>query len=375
MEIPATGFRADLLRALPFDDVRHVLCRVAELNEPETIDTIVDLWAVREGSISFQRAAERLLDEMHSAPGGQQEVRVRALAMVVVPAAKAWSTGHGADVVRGAVGLARMCGISEQTRTLIPNLAGRPVSDAARVVEEEGRLVESMRDEVFLAQAAEWVRDLRAIASRRPGTGACTIASATELWLWTLSHVGQRVAAGAGPEPTSERAMAPLADALCWLLASRAQILDVERLAEDAGAGTVDVAVLAFLTDLCHVQAARAAGEVGRICAQVVFGGRRHPGWDAEGCAACYRADELDGLEDLFPGMASAARGSADVIEEDGSHRLKAGPCARFDGLDTFTRLRIKLDGCLTGSGLARDRAAQAVAPAASPDTAAGAGV
>ena len=42
--------------------------------------------------------------------------------------------------------------------------------------------------------------------------------------------------------------------------------------------------LIAFFTDLCHVQTARAAGEVGRICAELVFGYNRHPAWDSEGC-------------------------------------------------------------------------------------------
>jgi hypothetical protein len=33
----------------------------------------------------------------------------------------------------------------------------------------------------------------------------------------------------------------------------------------------------------------------------------------------------------------------------------------RFDGLETFVRLRAKLDGCLTGCRLAKDRAAGAL--------------
>jgi hypothetical protein len=39
----------------------------------------------------------------------------------------------------------------------------------------------------------------------------------------------------------------------------------------------------------------------------------------------------------------------------------KPVPAASFKGLDQFTRLRTKLDGCLTGSALAKDRAAEAV--------------
>ncbi len=40
---------------------------------------------------------------------------------------------------------------------------------------------------------------------------------------------------------------------------------------------------------------------------------------------------------------------------------MKAGPCVRFEGVETFVRLRTKLDGCLTGCRLAKDRAADAL--------------
>jgi hypothetical protein len=59
-----------------------------------------------------------------------------------------------------------------------------------------------------------------------------------------------------------------------------------------------------------------------------------------------------------MPGITGAA---TDVIAEDGSHPAKAGPCASFEGLEQFTRLRTKLDGCLTGSQLAKDRASESL--------------
>jgi hypothetical protein len=52
---------------------------------------------------------------------------------------------------------------------------------------------------------------------------------------------------------------------------------------------------------------------------------------------------------------------AVDVIDGDGAHPSKAGPCARFEGLDQFTKLRSKLDACLTGSQLAKDRASEAL--------------
>ncbi len=48
------------------------------------------------------------------------------------------------------------------------------------------QLTVTMTDEVFLAQFRKWIRAMRAIACTHPGTGACTLASAMEMWLWTL---------------------------------------------------------------------------------------------------------------------------------------------------------------------------------------------
>ncbi|MGF7473657.1 hypothetical protein WFJ45_23150, partial [Salmonella enterica subsp. enterica serovar Minnesota] len=54
--------------------------------------------------------------------------------------------------------------------------------------------------------------------------------------------------------------------------------------------------------ELSHVYAAKVAAEVGSKCAELIFGFRRHLGWDAEGCATCYTSDELDEMEGLIPG-------------------------------------------------------------------------
>ncbi|HTX76754.1 MAG TPA: hypothetical protein VMD29_11160, partial [Terracidiphilus sp.] len=195
-----------------------------------------------------------------------------------------------------------------------------------------------------------------------PGTGACTLGTAMQMWLWSLDHLQKaHDAEGARLYQSSRHGVTfPLADALCWLLASRCQILDVLEL-EARGGDAVDPAAIRFLTDLCHVQSARAAGEVGRICAELVFGYNRHPAWDAAGCAACYHSEELEAMEGMIPGISSIARGYTDVIESDGSHPSKAGPCAHFEGYDQFSRLRVRMDGCLTGAFLAKDRAAEAL--------------
>lgn len=189
----------------------------------------------------------------------------------------------------------------------------------------------------FLDLVPLWIRELRELASRKPESGACTVATALKLWLWTMKHfrVGDAV-------------RAELAQVLSPLLAARAFALD------SAKDGQTQ-------RDLSFVYAAHTAAAAGATCAELVFGYRRHLSWDAAGCAACYGADELDELEGFIPGIASGARTEIDVIESNGSHPKKAGPCVKFDGLDEFLRLRRRLDGCLTGARVAKDRAAAAI--------------
>jgi hypothetical protein len=107
---------------------------------------------------------------------------------------------------------------------------------------------------------------------------------------------------------------------------------------------------------------------VGRVCSELVHGYNRHPAWDTEGCASCYNADELESMETLIPGIASLARGYSDVIESSGAHASKAGPCVRSHGLEQFAALRQRMDGCLTGSQLAKDRAADALTKVMIPE-------
>jgi hypothetical protein len=92
------------------------------------------------------------------------------------------------------------------------------------------------------------------------------------------------------------------------------------------------------MRDLCHVQSARAAGEVARVCAELVHGYNRHPAWDGDACCG-------------------------------GKDTCKPGPCVEYDeALETFGRMRMKLDGCLTGSRLAKDRAAKALTQVMIPE-------
>jgi alkylation response protein AidB-like acyl-CoA dehydrogenase len=298
-----------------------------------------------------------------------------ATANVFCPAAKLWNTGHGARMMREAVSLMGGYGITEDC----PGFLGHKWMDSQLEATYEGpeavqrrQMSVTMTDELFLEQFKDWIREMRLVANDRPGTGACSLATAMQMWLWSLHHLLKaKDATGAKLYQTSRQGVTfPLADALCWLLASRCQILDVLEL-EKHGASNGTMAeglpeTLEFLRDLCHVQAARAAGEVGRVCAELVFGYNRHPAWDTEGCATC--TEDLETMECLIPGIAGLAAGYTDVIEAGGHHEAKAGPCVRFDGLDQFSRLRMRMDGCLTGSQLAKDRAADALTKVMIPE-------
>jgi alkylation response protein AidB-like acyl-CoA dehydrogenase len=287
-----------------------------------------------------------------------------ALASVLCPACKLWNTGHGATMMREAVSLMGGYGITEDC----PGFLGQKWMDAQLEATYEGpeavqrrQLSVTMVSDLFLAQFTGWVAEMRGIAGRRPGTGACTLATAMELWLWTLTHLQEATDADGGKLYHGNRqgVTFPLADALCWLLASRYQILDLLEL-EAKGPENPVLAeglpgLMSFLTDLCHVQAARAAGESGRVCAELVYGYNRHAAWDGgTGCGP----DACDPLVTIGVDASGATMPAGP----------KAGPCVRFDGMEAFVRLRLKLDGCLTGVRLAKDRAADALTKVMIPE-------
>jgi alkylation response protein AidB-like acyl-CoA dehydrogenase len=295
-------------------------------------------------------------------------VLLDAVANVICPAVKLWNTGHGANVMREAVSLVGGYGITEDC----PGFLGYKWMDSQLEATYEGpeavqrrQLSITMTNGLFLAQYGHWITEMRQIASEHPGTGACTLATAMQLWLWTLQYLQRATDADGQKLYSSSRqgVTFPLADALAWLLTTRQQVLDVLQLMKRGSENPVVAeqlpTLVPFLMDLCHVQTARAAGEVGRVGAELVFGYRRHPEWDAQGTSACYGAGELESLEDVIPGITATAHFYSDVIEVDGSHPVKAGPCAATDGLEPFLRMRTKLDGCLAGARLAKDRAAE----------------
>jgi alkylation response protein AidB-like acyl-CoA dehydrogenase len=273
-------------------------------------------------------------------------------------------------MMREAVSLMGGYGVTEDC----PGFLGQKWMDAQLEATYEGpeavqrlQLSITMTNELFLAQFRQWIAEMKRISSERPGTGACALGTAMKLWLWTLNHIQNATDADGAKlyHKTRQGVTFPLADALCWLLAARQFILDVIEL-ETKGAQNPALAdglagTVAFLTDLCHVQAARAAGEVGRIAAEIVHGYNRHPAWDDASCHACYCAEELTSLEGIIPGIDGSARAYSDVAESGEAHPMKAGPCVKCVGLEPFVALRAKLDTCITGCRLAKDRAAEAL--------------
>jgi alkylation response protein AidB-like acyl-CoA dehydrogenase len=254
-----------------------------------------------------------------------------AQANVFCPACKLWNTGHGATIMREAISLMGGYGITEDCPGFLPH----KWMDAQLEATYEGpeavqrrQLSVTMINALFIKQFESWIQELKSIATESPGTGACPLATAMELWLWTVRHLQDATDANGVKLFNSNRhgVTFPLADALCWLIASRQQILDAINLgitgAQDLSVADELPGTLAFLTDLCHVQAARAAGETARICSEVVFG-YNNP-------AAC------------------CADGQPEFL--------------------AFAQQRAKVDVCLSGFGLAKDRAANALTTVMIPE-------
>ncbi|HWG22226.1 MAG TPA: acyl-CoA dehydrogenase family protein [Terracidiphilus sp.] len=388
----------------------------------DALHRLIDVWACGEAAASLGFAASRLFDELdplerhknamlkeRGISGGRAEVKalreseLRAIesllmretdprraallddplvqfvlmdaeANVLCPATKLWNTGHGANLMREAVSLMGGYGITEDC----PGFLASKWMDAQLEATYEGpeavqrrQLTITMTSEVFLAEFRAWIAEMRRVASSRPGTGACTLASAMEMWHWTLIRLQSATDPAGNKLYHGQRqgVTFAMADALCWLLASRCQILDVVALeargASDPGVAESLPGTVEFLSDLCHVQAAQAAGEVSRICAELVFGYKRHPSWNDSGCSQCFSVEELQDFEETMPGITTMV---LDVLKADGTHPDKAGPCATCAGENDFLHMQNKLARCLSGSRLAKDRAAETLSMVMIPE-------
>ncbi len=287
--------------------------------EEDALHRLVDVWATGEAAASLGFAAARVFDELdplerkvdaffaeqgvppgrarwralepaeHDAleylaelakpAGARREGRVAALAQdplvrfvlldavasVLGPAVKLWNTGHGAAVMREAVSLMGGHGLTEDC----PGFLGYKWMDAQLEATYEGpeavqrrQLSSSMTSPVFLAQYRSWLDEMRRLSSERPGTGACTLATAMQMWLWTLQHLQSATdPTGAKLYQSSRQGVTfPLADTLAWLLAARQQILDVVELERSGPTLPAVAGQLADLRAVSHGPVPRAGG-------------------------------------------------------------------------------------------------------------------
>ena len=257
-----------------------------------------------------------------------QYVWQSALCNVLCPACKLWDTGYGANMLREAVSLMGGYGITEDC----PGFLFQKWTDAQLEATYEGpevvqrrQISVTMGSEVFLAQVDTWIAELNALAAAKPETGAAALSAGFELWRWMLAHLAGTKDGNGRPlaQNTRQGVLFPMADAISWLLAARSLLADVRELAakgpEHPVVGPEIDGYVNTFTDLCHLQAARAAGEVGRISA------------------------------DLFYGYAASA-------EQTGEARV------------AFQKLHAALGESLAGSRLAKDRAAKALAQIMIPE-------
>ena len=189
-------------------------------------------------------------------------------------------------------------------------------------------LAAAMEQEIFPALWKNWTDELLTSDYTR-NNSALMLVAAMEFWLWTYNFL--RGGEGPGVEkrfPSQHQEITfPLADALCWLLAARQLVLDayeLERRKPNTDVSSQEKEYAQLFEDLACVQSARAAGEVTRICGDLVFGDER--------------------------GVKPSDRDP--VITGD-----KKG----------FLERRAKLDHCLAGSRAAKRRAAEAVSRVAIP--------
>lgn len=242
--------------------------------EPQAIEYIREIFKPEN-----ERNAARVA-ELEADPVVMYQV-LESEAGVVCPACKLWNTGHGAVMMREAVALMGGYGITEDC----PGFLFHKYTDCQLETTYEGpecvqrrSLSMTMASPVFLALFEEYAKEMRRIHAQKPGFGANTVAEAMELWLWTFKYLnenkdvnGKRLYHGKRQGVTF-----PLADALCWLLAARLQMLDVLEL-EAKGPENPVVAeglegYLNFFGALCRIQSAKAGGESARICASLVYG-------------------------------------------------------------------------------------------------------
>ena len=208
-------------------------------------------------------------------------VILSAVCNIHCPACKLWNTGYGATMLREAVSMMGGYGITEDCPGFIFNKwvdAQLEATYEGPEVVQRRQISVTMNNPVFLAQVDLWISQLRTKEAANPGKGFGALADAFETWKWTLGFIGRTKDPDGRALAQSQRhgVLFPMADALSWLVAVRAFLDDVDELAvkgpEDPVVGPEIEGYLNTFTDIGHMQIARTAGEVNRICTELVFG-------------------------------------------------------------------------------------------------------
>ncbi len=265
--------------ARAFDELDPVEREKDKLFESQGVTGRAQLKALREVE---KEAQDRILARK---PLSDASLLVRfsaldSLANVLCPATKLWNTGVGINTMREAVSLMGGYGITEDC----PGFLGFKWIDGQLEATYEGpesvqrrQLSVTMTSPLFLAQFDVWIKELETLSDG--GAKAMMPATAAmELWRWTLNYLQKaKDCEGASLFTNSRQGVSfAIADALCWLLASKSLVDDVETLAIKGHENPIIKDSLAHLvniyTDLSAIFAARAAGEAARILTDVFFG-------------------------------------------------------------------------------------------------------
>ena len=283
-------------------------------------------------------------DERYQALAGDDLVRfvvTDAVANVLCPATKLWNTGYGATMMREAVSLMGGYGITEDC----PGFLGQKWMDAQLEATYEGpeavqrrQLSVTMTDEVFLAQFEIWIsRDAahrgaaaghgRVRAGERHGAVALDAAAPAARDRRERRTGCTRAVAAGRDVPAGRRAVLAAGVALPDPRCDGARGRGPGR-APDLADGLAGL--VAFLSDLCHVQAARAAGEVGRVCGGTGVRLQPPPGVGRRRVRRLLRRGGPGGARADHARHREHRRRVRRRHRVDGSHRAKAGPCVRF---------------------------------------------
>ena len=194
-----------------------------------------------------------------------------------------------------------------------------------------------------------------------------------QMWLWTLNHL-QKATDPAGNKlyhGQRQGVTFALADALCWLLASRCQILDVLELEARGGDDPAVAEGLrgngASSSAICATRRRRRPPAKSRASApswSLVT--TSHPAWDDRRLQACFSAGELEEFEETMPGISAFA---IDVIARRRQPSAEGRTVRRMRWRRaTSCACRTSSPRCLSGSRLAKDRAADTVSKVMIPE-------